>query len=71
MHQKDRPRYSVFDLFWLIILVAVVSSILVFLEGQYGFENFCADAAAVGVDGLILPDMPEHEFETEYRELLQ
>lgn len=33
---------------------------------QYGFEKFCTDAAAVGIDGLILPDLPEHEFETEY-----
>lgn len=33
---------------------------------QYGFEKFCADAAAVGVDGLILPDLPQYEFETEY-----
>jgi tryptophan synthase alpha chain len=33
---------------------------------QYGFEKFCAAAAAVGVDGLILPDLPEFEFETEY-----
>jgi tryptophan synthase alpha chain len=33
---------------------------------QYGFEKFCADAAAVGVDGLILPDLPEFEFENEY-----
>lgn len=33
---------------------------------QYGFERFCADAASVGIDGLILPDLPEHEFENEY-----
>src|SRR5579871_3899984 len=33
---------------------------------QYGFEKFCAAAAAVGVDGLILPDLPIYEFETEY-----
>jgi tryptophan synthase alpha chain len=33
---------------------------------QYGFEKFCADAAAVGIDGLIIPDLPEYEFETEY-----
>jgi len=33
---------------------------------QYGFEKFCASAAAVGVDGLILPDLPIYEFETEY-----
>ena len=30
---------------------------------QYGFEKFCADAARVGIDGLILPDLPVHEFE--------
>lgn len=33
---------------------------------QYGFEKFCAAASAVGVDGLILPDLPIYEFETEY-----
>lgn len=33
---------------------------------QYGFEKFCADAASVGVDGLILPDLPEYEFRNEY-----
>ena len=38
---------------------------------QYGFEKFCADAAAVGIDGLILPDLPEHEFETEYGHIIK
>lgn len=38
---------------------------------QYGFEKFCADAAAVGIDGLILPDLPEHEFETEYGPIIK
>lgn len=38
---------------------------------QYGFEKFCADAAAVGVDGLILPDLPEYEFETEYGPIIK
>ncbi|MBS1661261.1 MAG: tryptophan synthase subunit alpha [Bacteroidetes bacterium] len=33
---------------------------------QYGFERFCESAAGVGVDGLILPDLPIYEFETEY-----
>jgi tryptophan synthase alpha chain len=33
---------------------------------QYGFDKFCAAAAAAGVDGLILPDLPIYEFETEY-----
>ena len=38
---------------------------------QYGFERFCTDAAAVGLDGLILPDLPEHEFETEYGAIIK
>jgi tryptophan synthase alpha chain len=33
---------------------------------QFGFEKFCKIAADVGIDGLILPDLPEREFETEY-----
>jgi tryptophan synthase alpha chain len=38
---------------------------------QYGFEKFCTDAAAVGIDGLILPDLPEYEFETEYGAIIK
>jgi tryptophan synthase alpha chain len=33
---------------------------------QYGFEKFCSKAAAVGIDGLIIPDIPIYEFEKEY-----
>jgi tryptophan synthase alpha chain len=38
---------------------------------QYGFERFCADAAAVGVDGLILPDLPMFEFESMYGPIIK
>jgi tryptophan synthase alpha chain len=38
---------------------------------QYGFDRFCAEAAAAGVDGLILPDLPIHEFETEYGPIIR
>jgi tryptophan synthase alpha chain len=38
---------------------------------QYGFEKFCKDAAAVGIDGLILPDLPEYEFESEYGTIIR
>jgi tryptophan synthase alpha chain len=38
---------------------------------QYGFEKFCADASAAGIDGLILPDLPEYEFETEYGAIIK
>lgn len=33
---------------------------------QYGFEKFCAKAAEVGVDGLIIPDIPMFEYENDY-----
>jgi len=38
---------------------------------QYGFEKFCKHAADLPIDGLILPDLPEHEFETEYGPIIQ
>jgi tryptophan synthase alpha chain len=38
---------------------------------QYGFEKFCAKAAEVGIDGLIIPDMPMYEYENEYREVIK
>ena len=38
---------------------------------QYGLEKFCASAEAVGIDGIILPDLPMYEFETEYKDLFQ
>ncbi len=49
-----------------VILMGYMNPVL-----QYGFEKFCADAAAVGVDGLILPDLPEFEFETEYGAIIK
>ena len=38
---------------------------------QYGFEDFCAKAAEVGVDGLILPDLPMYEYESEYGNIIR
>ncbi|MFT3827329.1 MAG: tryptophan synthase subunit alpha [Chitinophagaceae bacterium] len=49
-----------------VILMGYMNPVL-----QYGFEKFCADAAAAGVDGLILPDLPEFEFETEYGAMIK
>jgi tryptophan synthase alpha chain len=37
---------------------------------QYGFEKFCAAAADAGIDGLILPDLPMYEYETEYSAII-
>ncbi|MEO0470194.1 MAG: tryptophan synthase subunit alpha [Bacteroidota bacterium] len=36
---------------------------------QYGIEAFCQKAAAVGIDGLILPDLPMYEYQSMYKEL--
>jgi tryptophan synthase alpha chain len=36
---------------------------------QYGLENFCRDAAASGVSGVILPDLPLYEFENMYEDV--
>ncbi|GAB3008849.1 tryptophan synthase subunit alpha [Niabella terrae] len=49
-----------------VVLMGYMNPIL-----QYGFERFCADAARVGIDGLILPDLPAHEFEHIYGPVLK
>jgi len=38
---------------------------------QYDFGKFCSDAATVGVDGLIVPDLPEYEYESEYGAIIK
>lgn len=49
-----------------VVLMGYMNPVL-----QYGFEQFCADAASVGVDGLILPDLPAFEFEATYGPLIK
>ncbi|HEV2355451.1 MAG TPA: tryptophan synthase subunit alpha [Puia sp.] len=44
-----------------VLLMGYLNPIL-----QYGFGKFCQAAELAGVDGLILPDLPMYEFETEY-----
>ncbi len=34
---------------------------------QYGMEAFCKDASALGISGVILPDLPFQEYQDEYR----
>jgi tryptophan synthase alpha chain len=38
---------------------------------QYGIENFCRHASALGVDGVILPDLPMLEYITEYKAIFE
>ncbi len=49
-----------------LILMGYMNPVL-----QYGFEKFCADAANVGVDGIILPDLPMYEFENLYQPIFE
>ena len=49
-----------------VVLMGYLNPVL-----QYGFERFCADAARVGIDGLILPDLPLYEFETVYGSIIK
>lgn len=44
-----------------IILMGYLNPVM-----QFGIENFCKAAAAVGVDGIILPDLPFDEFNELY-----
>lgn len=37
----------------------------------YGIENFCKKCAEVGIDGLILPDLPMDEYESDYKEMFE
>lgn len=34
---------------------------------QFGFESFCSECARVGVDGMIIPDLPMADFMNEYK----
>lgn len=45
-----------------VVLMGYLNPIL-----QFGFENFCREAKESGVDGLIIPDIPPHIFEREFR----
>lgn len=38
---------------------------------QFGVDEFCRQAAAVGVDGLILPDLPLDEYEETYQTIFK
>lgn len=38
---------------------------------QYGFDKFCVDAAAAGVDGMIIPDLPIDVYERECKSFVE
>lgn len=48
-----------------VILMGYLNPLL-----QFGIEKFCAAAAEIGIDGLIIPDIPVYEYEHEYKEVI-
>ena len=38
---------------------------------QYGFENFCRQCQACGIDGVIIPDLPYKDYQESYRPIAQ
>lgn len=66
LFEQLKPMRSDAGIMVPVILMGYLNPVL-----QYGFERFCADASACGVDGLILPDLPVREFETEYAPIIR
>ncbi len=47
-----------------IILMGYLNPIM-----QYGFERFCESCVEVGVDGMIIPDLPYADYMADYKEI--
>lgn len=47
-----------------VILMGYLNPIM-----QFGFERFCQRCVEVGVDGVIIPDLPYAEYMAEYKEI--
>ncbi len=56
-----RPRFEM-----PIVLMGYLNPVM-----QYGIEDFCQRASELGVDGLILPDLPLYEYEEQYKEVFE
>jgi tryptophan synthase alpha chain len=49
-----------------VLLMGYINPVL-----QYGVEAFCKKCAEVGIDGVILPDLPMAEYESEYQAIFE
>jgi len=49
-----------------LILMGYLNPVL-----QYGFEAFCQQCNAIGIDGLIIPDLPLHEYTSKYKPIFE
>jgi tryptophan synthase alpha chain len=46
-----------------VLLMGYVNPII-----QFGMEEFCKRCSEIGIDGVIIPDLPMYEYESEYSE---
>ena len=49
-----------------LILMGYLNPIL-----HYGFEAFCQQCVACGIDGIIIPDLPFRDYEEHYKDIAQ
>lgn len=49
-----------------LILMGYLNPVL-----QYGVEQFCKDASALGISGVIIPDLPLQEYLDEYKSIFE
>ena len=49
-----------------LILMGYLNPVL-----QYGIDKFCKDASALGIDGVIIPDLPMQEYMDEYKSIFE
>lgn len=49
-----------------VILMGYINPVL-----QYGIEKFCKDCQRLGIDGLILPDLPMDVYQESYKSLFE
>lgn len=76
-HEALKNGMSIKKLFEQLANVRSTVSIPLIMMGylnpimQFGFESFCKECSRVGVDGLIIPDLPMSDFLVEYKILAE
>lgn len=54
------------DIHLPLVLMGYLNPVL-----HFGFERFCEQCAAVGIDGIIIPDLPFEEYERSYKSVCE
>jgi tryptophan synthase alpha chain len=49
-----------------LILMGYINPVL-----QYGISNFCEKCKEIGIDGTIIPDLPLHIYEADYKDVFE